>query len=203
MKPDPVAQGPALLSRLLDVVEHDIAPLTRIGVDRGDKIFGAAVLRKSDRELIVAATNEETQCPLWHGEVVAIREFYGLGEASRPPAEECLFLSTHEPCSLCLSAITWAGFDNFYYLFSYEDSRDAFAIPHDLRILEQVFGCSEGGYRPRNDYWQSHNIAEMIEATTAPQAAELRRRLASLRRTYDSLSAGYQDSKGGGAIPLA
>jgi hypothetical protein len=37
-----------------------------------------------------------------------------------------------------LSGITWSGFDNHYYLFTYEDTRDAFAIPHDIRILEEV-----------------------------------------------------------------
>jgi tRNA(Arg) A34 adenosine deaminase TadA len=37
-----------------------------------------------------------------------------------------------------LSGITWGGFDNFYYLFTFEDTRDAFGIPHDIRILEEV-----------------------------------------------------------------
>lgn len=42
---------------------------------------------------------------------------------------EPLFLSTHEPCSRCLSAIIWSGFDNVVCLFSHQHSRDAFAIP--------------------------------------------------------------------------
>lgn len=37
-----------------------------------------------------------------------------------------------------LSGITWGGWDNFFYLFTYEDTRDAFSIPHDIRILEEV-----------------------------------------------------------------
>lgn len=37
-----------------------------------------------------------------------------------------------------LSGITWGGWDNFFFLFSYEDTRDAFSIPHDIRILEEV-----------------------------------------------------------------
>jgi len=203
MKTETPLDGAGLLTRLLDVIEQDIAPLTSAGVRRGDKIFGAAILRRSDLAVIVAGTNEETECPLWHGEVVAIRKFHEIVPERRPAAKECLFLSTHEPCSLCLSAITWAGFDNFYYLFSYEDSRDAFAIPHDLEILEKVFGCPNGGYSPANDYWRSHDLVEMIEQSAEPERAGWRRRLHGLEELYASLSAIYQSHKGGNEIPLA
>ena len=37
---------------------------------------------------------------------------------------------------MCMSAITWAGFDNYLLFQPREDSRDAFAIPHDLKILK-------------------------------------------------------------------
>ncbi len=37
-----------LATRFLDVIERDIVPLTRAGVARGDKVFGGAILRKSD-----------------------------------------------------------------------------------------------------------------------------------------------------------
>ncbi len=115
-------------------MEHDLLPLTEQGVAQGNKVFGAAILRKSDLSLVVAGTDEETLNPLWnplwHGEISCLNRFWALPK--RPDPKDCLFLSSHEPCSLCLSAITWSGFDNFYYLVSYEDSRDAFKIPHDL-----------------------------------------------------------------------
>ena len=59
----------ALISRLLDVIEKDIAPVTREGVARGNKLFGAAILRKSDLSVVVAETNNEIENPLWHGEI--------------------------------------------------------------------------------------------------------------------------------------
>ncbi|MCZ6507917.1 MAG: nucleoside deaminase [Acidobacteria bacterium] len=192
-----------IVSRLLDVIEHDIAPLTQAGVRRGDKVFGAAVLRKSDGTLVVAGTNQETGCPLWHGEVTTIRELHELPAAERPDPKECLFLSTHEPCSLCLSAITWAGFDNFYYLFSYEDSRDDFGIPHDLRILDEVFGCPKGAYAAENAYWTSHDIVELAGSLDTVEGNRFRQRLGHLQTLYAEMSRTYQSSKDDHEIPLA
>ena len=187
-----------LAVRLLDVIEHDVLPLTRAGVARGDKVFGAAVLRRSDRSLVVAGTNRETENPLFHGEVSTLNAFYELPARARPAAGDCLFLSTHEPCSLCLSAITWAGFDNFYYLFGYEDTRDAFNIPHDLKILREVFRIENGDYARENAFWRCRGIDELID----DRDAEVTERIARLRKLYDELSAVYQASKSGSGIPL-
>ena len=137
----------AFISRLLEIIEQDIVPKTQAGVAAGNKLFGAAILRKPDLSVVIAETNNELENPLWHGEVHALKRFYELPKADRPDTKDCIFLATHEPCSLCLSAITWTGFDNFYYLFSHEDSRDSFAIPHDLRILKEVFTLDPGGYK--------------------------------------------------------
>jgi tRNA(Arg) A34 adenosine deaminase TadA len=192
-----------LVSRLLDVVEHDIVPLTQAGVQRGDKLFGGAVLRKDTGALVIAGTNRETECPLWHGEISTIKALHELPAEERPEPRECLFLSTHEPCSMCLSAITWAGFDNFYFLFSYFDSRDDFAIPHDLRILDQVFGCPEGQYVPENAYWKSHDIVKMAKSLEPPHRNGFIERIAHLRTVYAEMSEIYQASKAGNEIPLA
>jgi tRNA(Arg) A34 adenosine deaminase TadA len=192
-----------VIPRLLEVLERDVVPLTREGVRRGNKIFGAAVLQKSDLSLVVAGTNLETECPLWHGEIAAIKALYELPRAARPSAAECFFLSTHEPCSMCLSAITWAGFDNFYYLFGYEDTREAFQIPHDLRILSEVFRCENGSYARENAYFQAHGIVEEIEARADPERGALLARVEDLRRLYGELSAHYQSLKGESEIPLS
>ena len=50
-------------------------------------------------------------------------------------------LATHEPCSMCTSAVCFSGIQEVYFLFSYEASRDSFNIPHDLKILRDVFNC--------------------------------------------------------------
>ena len=192
----------ALVGRLLDVIEGDIVPKTAQGVARGNKLFGAAILRKSDRSLVLAETNNETENPLWHGEVHALKRFYELPRESRPDTRDCLFLATHEPCSLCLSAITWTGFDNFFYLFSHEDSRDNFAIPHDLNILKEVFRLDPGGYRAENAYWKSFAIPRLVAALPEPERTELRERIEALHARYHALSAEYQQDKTGNDIPL-
>jgi hypothetical protein len=53
-----------LLEAFLSTTSNDIIPLTAKGVASGCKVFGAAILRKSDLSLVIAATNDETTSPL-------------------------------------------------------------------------------------------------------------------------------------------
>ena len=202
---------PALVTRLLDVIETDIAPKTRAGVEAGNKLFGAAILRKSDLSLVVAETNNESENPLWHGEMHAIKRFYELGD--HPTPKDCLFLATHEPCSLCLSGITWSGFDNFYYLFSHQDSADSFAIPYDIQILKAVYAVPDPDrdapapgrdlYNRANAYFASHDISRMIAGLDRGNKEQLTARIDDLTALYADLSAIYQRDKGKRGIPLS
>ncbi len=191
-----------LIDRLLQTIEDDIVPLTRAGVATGNKVFGAAILRKSDLSLVIAGTNNETENPLWHGEVHTLKLLYEMPRAQRPAPAECLFLSTHEPCSMCLSAITWAGYDNFHYLFSHEDSRDDFAIPHDLRILKEVFRLEAGGYAKANAYWSSADLVDLIEGCDVEDRSAFRSRVEALKGAYAEMSGIYQANKTDTEIPL-
>ena len=192
--------GTTIAARLLDVIELDILPLTERGVAGGNKVFGAALLTKADLGLVIAGTNDETDNPLWHGEINTLRQFYDMPE--RPSTRDLIFLTTHEPCTLCMSAITWAGFDNYYYFYSHEDSRDAFAIPHDLKILKEVFGLEPGGYRRTNEFWTAYAINDLIDDEPEPLRTQLTEQRERIRGRYDALSALYQESKGDNDIPL-
>lgn len=197
----------------LEVIEHRIVPLTASGVAKGCKVFGAAILRKSDLSVVVACTNDEATSPLLHGEIATLFEYHRMASDRRPSPEECLFLSTHEPCSLCLSGITWSGFDNFAYMFTYQDTMETFNIPHDIRILKEVFQVgTQGGtgsdtlYNRKNAFWTAYSLQQLIDKIPAEEErSHLRARLTHVKQLYNGLSQTYQDSKQSSQadIPLA
>jgi len=175
-----------LFHRMLDVIEGDIVPLTARGVSIGSKVFGAAVLRRGDLSLVVAGTNHEAFSPLWHGEVYTIKLFYEL--QGHPDPSECIFLSTHEPCSMCISALAWAGFSGIYYFFGYEQTQDDFNIPHDLRMLREVFGCAAP--TKENIYYKSRSLMDIAEGLEDQE--KVRGRILRIGELYAGLSAVYQ-----------
>lgn len=194
---------PKIIDRLLEVVEKEVVPLTQEGVRQGNKVFGAAILKKDDLSTVIASTNTERENPLWHGEVHTMKKLYEMPREQRPKPKDCIFFATHEPCPLCLSAITWGGYDNFYYLFSYEDSRDSFNIPHDLRILKEVFKQDAGGYAHENFYWKCYDIMELINACDEETKKGFLERVENLKKAYDEMSEIYQASKGDAEMPLS
>jgi tRNA(Arg) A34 adenosine deaminase TadA len=124
-----MSRAEEIATALLAATEHSIVPLTAKQVSQGSKLFGAAILDKATLSTVLAETNNERESPLLHGEINCIQQFFKLPTSQRPETKDCIFFATHEPCSLCLSGITWSGFNEFYYMFTYEDSRDLFAIP--------------------------------------------------------------------------
>ncbi|CRK23881.1 hypothetical protein BN1723_003041 [Verticillium longisporum] len=204
-----------LLAALLKTTEADIIPLTREGVTSGSKVFGAAILSAASLAPYTVATNDERTSPLLHGEINCIQKFYTVSHpdpASRPsPGDDCVFFATHEPCSLCLSGITWSGFKELYFLFTYEDSRDRFAIPYDLEILEEVFRVKAEGeteaalsrralYNRSNKFFEARSLGDLVE--DLEDAAEREHWAAEVERVkglYDGLSKTYQEGKKSGA----
>ncbi len=190
------------LETILNVFLKEVLPLTEKGVAKGSKVFGAAIIKKDDLSVVIAETNNEIENPLWHGEMHALKKFYELDANTRPNEKECMFLSSHEPCSMCLSAITFSGFDNFYFLFPYNDTNDEFNIPHDLNILKEVFKINDGEYNKENSYWKSQNINLLIEKLPTSKKEKILRQLREIKKKYQKLSNQYQENKDGNSIPL-
>ncbi|KAI0187515.1 hypothetical protein EV127DRAFT_436032 [Xylaria flabelliformis] len=226
---DPVA----LLKALLATVEADIIPLTSKGVSSGSKLFGAAILSKAGLVPLTMSTNNEVASPLLHGEINCIQQFFAqtsfpdpldaskpAASSQRPNPRDCVFLATHEPCSLCLSGITWSGFDNFFYLFTYEDSRDLFSIPYDIEILQEVFRvpailASSGSgeidgedlearqlYNRRNKFFTARSFEDLVreisEKRGEVEATKWSEEVRRVKALYNELSDTYQKGTKGG-----
>jgi len=191
-----------LLDKFLNVFNNNILPLTSKGVASGNKIFGAAIINKNDYSLVVAGSNNETENPLWHGEIFTLKKFYEIDKKIRPSEKNCIFICSHEPCSLCLSAITFSGFDNFYYLFPYEMTSDEFKIPHDLNILKEVFNINDGNYIKNNSYWKSYSINSLINKLEDSKKKKFKDSFNNIKKNYIDLSNKYQTSKENNSIPL-
>lgn len=56
-----------------------------------------------------------TKDPTAHAEIMALRELYHFRQN-----KNIILISSGEPCSMCLSAIAWAGIKEVYYIDSYK-----------------------------------------------------------------------------------
>ncbi len=186
----------------MNTIIKDIAPKTKKAIKKGNKIFGAAILKKSNLSLVCVGTNNEIINPLWHGEMSTLKNFFELPVSKRNKTSNYIFLSTHEPCSLCLSAITWSGFDNFYYFFPYSKTKYKFNIPHDLKILKEIFKINNGNYNKKNFFWKSNSIVDNIKKLPKTKNTNLVSKINIISQIYDDFSLLYQKNKSNNNIPL-
>lgn len=199
-----------LVSTLLSVTESSIVPLTRSQVSSGSKLFGAAILKRSNLESVTVATNNERESPLLHGEISCIQTFFANKDPSRPQTKDCIFFATHEPCSLCLSGITWSGFNEFYYLFTYEDSRDLFGIPYDIDILQSVYQVATPTdtpetlaqrplYNRTNKFFKAQSVAQLVDSIEdGTRREKWTAEITRIKAMYNELSDTYQKGKATG-----
>jgi tRNA(Arg) A34 adenosine deaminase TadA len=186
-----------ILSTVLRVTEKQIIPIMRESVSSGNLPFGAAVLTKSDLEPITVSVNKVRDSPLLHGETNCIREFFETPATTRPPTSSCLFFATHEPCSLCLSGISWTGFPLVYFLFTYEDTRDLLGIGGDIDIIEEVFRvpapsdtneslASRPLYNKQNRFFTAKSVAELVdEVGNTEEREELKKEVQRVRDLFE------------------
>jgi tRNA(Arg) A34 adenosine deaminase TadA len=191
----PLTATAAQLARLLKCMHDEILPITTKQVAAGNKVFGAAVLDQ-DFKTVLAGSNQETECPLFHGEVKVIFEWSQKVPAAErgPAAKRSVFLATHEPCCMCISSIVWAGFSKCYYLFPYAVTA-AQGIPHDINTMHELWGVQT--YRKVNKYIATASIMELIEQLDedSEEKKALQDQVERLIADYDALSNKYHSEK--------
>ena len=177
-----------LYNRLCDIIETNILPLTSQMTLVGNKVYGAAVLLKKDLSLVLASTNHEAFSPLWHGEVYCIKQFFE--KQGHPEPKDCIFLATHEPCCMCTSSIACSGFDEVYYLFGYESTEDEFNIPHNQKMIKDIFGCKEPNHD--NSYFKMFNMVKEINKFNEEEKKKALERYEIIKKKYMTVSEQYQ-----------
>lgn len=181
------------IKKLLCIIEDVILPKTEKGVEDGNKVFGAAIINRLDLSPIVSGTNNETKSPLLHGEINVIQKWSEIPTQSRTHINETVFLSTHEPCCMCISAIVWAGFKTVFYLFPYETTRDQ-GIPHDLEIMKELWGVER--YIPENKFCSTHSIMDIVDSIPdTNRKSDLYNQFQRIESVYNRLSSHYHSIK--------
>eukprot|EP01084_Bolivina_argentea_P296565 510779_1 len=210
-----------LIIKLFETIQNEIFPLTQKQVRKGDRVFGGGVFLNSLEDnypLIMIGTNRAfTKNPLFHGEISTINNYHNSWnqdatlhnyldfsfnkeyEGDEPAVEDTIFLATHEPCSYCLSAISWNGFKNFYYLFTYEETQNDFEMPGDILMMEQVFNNygteQDPYYNEQNTFWLSRYIVDVIQETENEQVKKiLMDKYLEIKAQYTSLMDIHPDS---------
>ena len=162
----------SLPRRLLDVIDLDILPLTEAGVAAGNKVFGAALLRKSDLSVVIAGTNNETTNPLLHGEISTLTQFYELPNGRRLPTC-CSSPPTNRARCACPRSRGRASTIST----TSSPTRIPATLRHSARLADpasEVFGVEPGGYRRSNAFWTAYSIPVPVDAEPEPLRTKLR-----------------------------
>ena len=167
---------------ILNAISQTLLPVTEKGVAAGNHVFGGVILDKETLLPVAAASNDRVTNPIYHGEIATLRTFFG--DKTHPLPGECIFVASHDPCPMCIAAIAWAGFDEVWVLFNYEDVKKEFGMPVDLLMYKEVFGAD--GARPLNAFFRKYDLK--ADAAKQPNAELLEEKIADIARSYGELA---------------
>ncbi len=167
---------------ILKAIKENLIPLTRKEVAAGNHVFGGLVLDKESCRVITTGSNNRQANPIYHGEIDTIQRFFADG--GHPDPADCIFVASHAPCSMCISAISWAGFHEIWVLFGYDDVEKKFGMPVDLMMYKEVFGAN--GARSENAFFKKYDLKK--EAAKEANAAELAKEIKELERLYGEMA---------------
>ena len=69
--------------------------------------FGAVITRIADGHMMAEGVNASSRNPMLHGEVAAMEDY--LHRHGNRDWSDMVLYTTAEPCSMCMSALIWAG----------------------------------------------------------------------------------------------
>ena len=104
----PAAAAPSVL-QTIPLDEHERVMHLAIAEARANPVypFGAVIVRASDRALLAHGVNNSVRNPILHGEIAAMNDY--VARHGNKDWNAALLYTTGEPCSMCMSALVWAG----------------------------------------------------------------------------------------------
>jgi len=99
----------------------------RLAIEEGRKNpyypFGAVIVRPQTGEVLARGVNNSRENPILHGEIACMNDYVrGHGNQGWTPL---VLYTTGEPCSMCMSALVWAGIGGVVFASSIEGIRNA------------------------------------------------------------------------------
>jgi tRNA(Arg) A34 adenosine deaminase TadA len=85
--------------------------------------FGAVMARPQTGELVARGVNDSRANPILHGEIACMND-YVQGHGNKEWGATVLY-TTGEPCSMCMSALVWAGIGGVVFASSIDGIRRA------------------------------------------------------------------------------
>jgi len=85
--------------------------------------FGAVIVRADNGEVLARGVNNSRENPILHGEIACMNDYVRLN--GNKGWEQAVLYTTGEPCSMCMSALVWAGIGGVVFASSIDGIRRA------------------------------------------------------------------------------
>lgn len=158
--------------KLLDIISDEILPLTESETDKGNKIFGAAIVRKDTLTSVMVGTDDSAADPLSHGAIDTLERFYKL--PVRPEIDDLIFLTPFELCPMCAAAVAITGINEVWVLYDQKDMKEMLpedALTHEYRDL---FGIKN--VKADNPYYEIHYLKQELDDSAVKHIDEITKR---------------------------
>lgn len=120
--------------------------------------YGAVITRIADGHEMAEGVNTTSHSPVLHGEIAAINDYiHRHGNRDWP---EMVLYTTAEPCTMCMSALIWAGIGGVIFA----TSLDGLARAYGSRGID-ISAASLAAAAP---FWQGEVVGGLLANETDP-----------------------------------
>lgn len=168
------------LQKILEVIRDEILPLTESEAQKGNGVVGGAILRSDTLTSVMIGSNSAHDNPLMHGEMDTLMRFFKL--PVHPDPSELIFVATHDPCPMCISALAIAGFKEIWVLYGAKDEHAGPCEQINIEFFRELFGVE--GAKAEN----AHFTKRLIKHAVPEGDDELHAMLAEIDKRYIALN---------------